>query len=105
MQLVRELAPRLPETRFVMPDVSTDDDDVLDAIEFRADRVPDQRRGDALLRAVRGAFARAWRSSPDGRQAGAPALRPARRAPSGHQPDLEHDLSTSAKCSDFSPMA
>ena len=96
VQLVRELAPRLPETRFVMLTVSTDDDDVLDAIEFGAtgyltkDVAPD-----ALLRAVRGAFAGDLAIP---RRMAARLVRRlsdrARRAPSGHQPDLEHDLST-----------
>ena len=56
MDLVRELRPRLPETKFVMLTVSTSDDDVADSVDYGAlgfltkDVAPD-----ALLRAVRGA--------------------------------------------------
>ena len=58
VQLVRELVPRLPETRFVMLTVSTADDDVLDAIEFGASGyLTKDLTPDALLRAVRGAYA------------------------------------------------
>jgi DNA-binding NarL/FixJ family response regulator len=56
VQLVRELAPRLPETRIVMLTVSTADRDLLDAFRYGAvgyltkDLTPD-----ALQRAVRSA--------------------------------------------------
>jgi len=58
VQLVRELAPRLPETRIVMLTVSTSDRYLMDAVRNGAigyltkDITPD-----ALLRAVRGAYA------------------------------------------------
>ena len=56
IDLVRELAPRLPDTKFVMLTVSTSDDYVADsvgygALGFLTKDVPP----DALLRAVRGA--------------------------------------------------
>jgi two-component system nitrate/nitrite response regulator NarL len=56
LQLVRELAPRLPETRFVMLTVSTSERDLIQAMDNGAtgyltkDLTPE-----ALLRAVRGA--------------------------------------------------
>ena len=96
VQLVRELAPRLPEARLVMLTVSADDDDVLDAIEFGAcgyltkDVTPD-----ALLRAVRGAYARDLAVP---RRMAARLVRRlaerARRAPSGHDPGLDHGVSS-----------
>ena len=58
VQLVRELSPRLPETRFVMLTVSMSDRDLIAAMDSGAtgfltkDLTPD-----ALLRAVRGAHA------------------------------------------------
>ena len=58
VQLVRELAPRLPSTRIVMLTVSSADSDIADAIGYGAvgyltkDLMPD-----ALLRAVRAAYA------------------------------------------------
>jgi DNA-binding NarL/FixJ family response regulator len=58
VQLVRELAPRLPETRIVMLTISTSDRHLMDAMRSGAigyltkDITPD-----ALLRAVRGAHA------------------------------------------------
>jgi DNA-binding NarL/FixJ family response regulator len=58
IHLVRELAPRLPDTRIIMLTVSSDDRDVADAILFGAvgyltkDLTPE-----ALVRAVRGAHA------------------------------------------------
>ncbi|HEY5482259.1 MAG TPA: response regulator transcription factor [Propionibacteriaceae bacterium] len=57
VQLVRELAPRLPDTRIVMLTVSAADRDVADAIGYGAvgyltkDLMPD-----ALLRSVRAAY-------------------------------------------------
>lgn len=57
VQLVRELAPRLPETRIVMLTVSTSDRHVMEAMRNGAigyltkDITPD-----ALLQAVRGAY-------------------------------------------------
>ena len=58
VHLVRELVPRLPETRFVMLTVSSADDDVLEAIEFGASGyLTKDLTPDALLRAVRGAYA------------------------------------------------
>ena len=58
VQLVRELAPRLPDTRIVMLTVSAADRDVADAIGYGAvgyltkDLMPE-----ALLRSVRAAYA------------------------------------------------
>jgi two-component system, NarL family, response regulator LiaR len=58
VQLVRELAPRLPETRIVMLTISTSDRHLIDAMRSGAigyltkDITPD-----ALLAAVRGAYA------------------------------------------------
>jgi DNA-binding NarL/FixJ family response regulator len=57
VQLVRELSPRLPETRIVMLTVSTSDRHLMDAVRHGAvgyltkDVTPE-----ALLRAVRGAY-------------------------------------------------
>jgi two-component system, NarL family, response regulator DevR len=54
--LVRELAPRLPNTRFVMLTVSTDEDDVVDAIDHGASGfLTKDVAPDALLRSVRAA--------------------------------------------------
>jgi len=58
VHLVRELAPRLPETRIVMLTVSGADRDVLDAIVYGASGyLTKDLAPDALLRAVRGAHA------------------------------------------------
>jgi DNA-binding NarL/FixJ family response regulator len=52
---VRELAPRLPDTRVVMLTVSTDRRDLLDAVRHgAAGYLTKDLTGDALLRAVRG---------------------------------------------------
>lgn len=56
VQLVRELARRLPETRIVMLTVSSTDDDLLDAMEAgAAGYLTKDLTPEALLRAVRGA--------------------------------------------------
>jgi DNA-binding NarL/FixJ family response regulator len=56
VQLVRELAPRLPETRILMLTVSTADRDVLDAMRLGASGyLTKDVTPEALLRAVRGA--------------------------------------------------
>lgn len=58
LELVRELSPRLPDTRFVMLTVSTSERDILEALDHGAvgyltkDLAPE-----ALMRAVRGAHA------------------------------------------------
>jgi DNA-binding NarL/FixJ family response regulator len=96
VQLVRELAPRLPETTFVMLTVSADDDDVLDAIEFGASGyLTKDVTPDALLRAVRGAYGGDLAIP---RRMAARLVRRlaerARHAPSGHDPVLDHGLST-----------
>jgi two-component system nitrate/nitrite response regulator NarL len=58
VQLVRELSPRLPETRFVILTVSTTDEDVMTAIEFGASGyLTKDLTPEALQRAVRGAYA------------------------------------------------
>ena len=55
IEAVRELAPRLPETRIVMLTVSTDRRDLLEAIRHgAAGYLTKDLTGDALLRAVRG---------------------------------------------------
>ena len=55
IEAVRELAPRLPETRVVMLTVSTDRRDLLDAVRHGAfGYLTKDLSGDALLRAVRG---------------------------------------------------
>jgi len=55
IEMVRELAPRLPETRIVMLTVSTDRRDLLEAIRHgAAGYLTKDLTGDALLRAVRG---------------------------------------------------
>ena len=55
VELVRELAPRLPGTRIVMLTVSTARDDLLDALRFgAAGYLTKDLAGDALLRSVRG---------------------------------------------------
>jgi DNA-binding NarL/FixJ family response regulator len=52
---VRELAPRLPDTRIVILTVSTDRHNLLEAIRFgAAGYLTKDLTGDALLRAVRG---------------------------------------------------
>jgi two-component system, NarL family, response regulator DevR len=96
VHLVRELVPRLPETRFVMLTVSSADDDVLEAIEFGASGyLTKDLTPDALLRAVRGAYvgdltiprrmaARLVRRLADR----------ARHSPSGHDPLADHGLSS-----------
>jgi DNA-binding NarL/FixJ family response regulator len=53
--LLRELAPRLPDTKFVMLTVSTDPDDVLEAVRLGAvGYLTKDLDADALLRSVRG---------------------------------------------------
>ena len=55
IEAVRTLAPRLPETRFVMLTVSTDRRDLLDAVRHgAAGYLTKDLSGEALLRAVRG---------------------------------------------------
>lgn len=55
IEAVRELAPRLPETRIVMLTVSTDRRDLLDAVRHGATGyLTKDLTGDALLRAIRG---------------------------------------------------
>jgi DNA-binding NarL/FixJ family response regulator len=56
IQLVRELAPRLPGTRFVMLTVSTSERDLLEAMDYGASGyLTKDLTPEALLRAVRGA--------------------------------------------------
>lgn len=56
IEAVRELAPRLPDTRIVMLTVSTDRRDLLDAVRHGASGyLTKDLTGDALQRAVRGA--------------------------------------------------
>jgi DNA-binding NarL/FixJ family response regulator len=58
VQLVRELAPRLPDTRIVMLTVSGAGRDVMDAIIYGASGyLTKDLAPEALLRAVRGAYA------------------------------------------------
>jgi DNA-binding NarL/FixJ family response regulator len=55
IEIVRELAPRLPATRIVMLTVSNDQRDLLDAVRHgAAGYLTKDLSGDALLRAVRG---------------------------------------------------
>jgi DNA-binding NarL/FixJ family response regulator len=55
IEAVRTLAPRLPDTRFVMLTVSTDRRDLLDAVRHGASGyLTKDVSGEALLRAVRG---------------------------------------------------
>jgi two-component system response regulator DevR len=55
IEAVRELAPRLPDTRVVMLTVSTDRRDLLDAVRHgAAGYLTKDLTGDALLRAIRG---------------------------------------------------
>ena len=55
IEAVRELAPRLPETRIVMLTVSTDRRDLIDAMRHGASGyLTKDLTGEALLRAVRG---------------------------------------------------
>jgi DNA-binding NarL/FixJ family response regulator len=55
IEAVRELAPRLPDTRVVMLTVSTDRRDLLEAVRHgAAGYLTKDLTGDALLRAVRG---------------------------------------------------
>jgi DNA-binding NarL/FixJ family response regulator len=55
VELVRELAPRLPLTRIVMLTVSTARDHLLDALRYgAAGYLTKDLAGDALLRSVRG---------------------------------------------------
>ena len=55
VELVRELAPRLPHTRIVMLTVSTARDHLLDALRYgAAGYLTKDLGGDALLRSVRG---------------------------------------------------
>lgn len=58
IQLVRELSPRLPATRFVMPTVSASERDLVEAMDHGASGyLTKDLTPDALLRAVRGAHA------------------------------------------------
>lgn len=55
IEAVRELAPRLPETRIVMLTASTDHRDLLEAVRHGATGyLTKDLGGDALLRAIRG---------------------------------------------------
>lgn len=55
LRLLRELAPRLPDTKFVMLTVSTDADDVLEAVRLGAvGYLTKDLDADALLRSIRG---------------------------------------------------
>jgi two-component system response regulator DegU len=55
IEAVRELAPRLPDTRIVMLTASTDNRDLLDAVRYGAGGyLTKDLTGDALLRAIRG---------------------------------------------------
>jgi DNA-binding NarL/FixJ family response regulator len=55
IEAVRELAPRLPDTRVIMLTASTDRRDLLDAVRHgAAGYLNKDLTGDALLRAVRG---------------------------------------------------
>jgi DNA-binding NarL/FixJ family response regulator len=55
IEAVRELAPRLPDTRIVMLTASTDHRDLLDAVRYGASGyLTKDLTGDALLRAIRG---------------------------------------------------
>jgi two-component system nitrate/nitrite response regulator NarL len=96
VQLLRELVPRLPETRFVMLTVSTADSDVLEAIDYGASGyLTKDLTPEALLRAVRGAHAGDLVIP---RRMAARLVRRladrGRRAPSGHDPLIDHGLSS-----------
>jgi DNA-binding NarL/FixJ family response regulator len=55
LRLLRELAPRLPDSKFVMLTVSTDQADVLEAVRLGASGyLTKDLDADALLRSVRG---------------------------------------------------
>jgi DNA-binding NarL/FixJ family response regulator len=55
IEAVRELAPRLPDTRIVVLTASTDNRDLLDAVRYGAGGyLTKDLTGDALLRAIRG---------------------------------------------------
>ena len=55
LRLLRELAPRLPDTKFVMLTVSTDQNDVLEAVRLGASGyLTKDLDADALLRSIRG---------------------------------------------------
>ncbi len=55
LRLLREIAPRLPDTKFVMLTVSTDHDDVLEAVRLGAvGYLTKDLDADALLRSIRG---------------------------------------------------
>jgi two-component system nitrate/nitrite response regulator NarL len=55
IELVRELAPRVPETRIVMLTISNDRRDLMDAVRHgAAGYLTKDLSGEALLRAVRG---------------------------------------------------
>jgi DNA-binding NarL/FixJ family response regulator len=58
IQLVRELSPRLPGTRFVMLTVSTSEHDLIEAMDYGASGyLTKDLTPEALLRSVRGAHA------------------------------------------------
>ena len=55
LRLLRELAPRLPDAKFVMLTVSTDQSDVLEAVRLGASGyLTKDLDADALLRSIRG---------------------------------------------------
>lgn len=96
IQLLRELVPRLPDTRFVMLTVSTADEDVLEAIDYGASGyLTKDLTPEALLRAVRGAHAGDLVIP---RRMAARLVRRladrGRRAPTGHDPLTDHGLSS-----------
>ena len=74
VELVRELAPRLPETRIVMLTVSSAEHDLLAAMRYGAvGYLTKDVSPEALLRSVRSALRRrAGHAATDGRAAGPP---------------------------------
>ena len=95
VQLVRELSPRLPDTRFVILTVSTTDEDVMTAIEFGASGyLTKDLTPEALQRAVRGAYAGDLAMP---RRMAARLVRRlvdrAKRTRTGHDPIAAHGLS------------